>query len=329
MQIHYNYIDRLKGISILFVVMMHLTNWTFQQSENEISFVFGAFTMPLFFFLSGLVITSIPDRNKLCTKFQRFLSPFIFVGLAFALFPQGIEGLGIFFTTSNKTGYWYLFVLAIFYCQLAFLRFNDTDRSAKGICLDIGSLIGLTAFFYFCEYTLPLEITELLSLDKIRTQWPFFFFGYLVHKYNMIRWFENDVVFTIALISIIPLYFLQRINPHTFILISLSIIISLVVLFRRRNNAHTVVENELVRLGKGSLDIYIYHYFFIRPIGGYRMTELGEWLQRTDNWILEFFILVIIAVVTSYCCLLIGHVLRQSRILTFIIYGMRLERYDK
>ena len=236
--------------------------------------------------------------------------------------------MGQFFTTSYKTGYWYLFVLAIFYCILALLKFNDTCHSTKGICFDISALIGLTAIFYFFENTLSPEISTILSLDLIRSLWAFFFFGYLARKYNLIKWLEKDIVFTIALVSIIPLFFLQRITPHAFVLISFFMIISLVVLFRRRDSAQSIVENELVRLGKGSLDIYIYHYFFIRPIGGYRMTEFGEWLQRTDNWLLEFFILTVIAVITSYCCLLIGRVLRQSRILTFIIYGKKLEQYD-
>ena len=77
MQIHYNYIDRLKGVAILFVVMMHLTNWTFQQSDNAISFVLGAFTMPLFFFLSGVVITSIPDRKNYPRSFRISSFPFL------------------------------------------------------------------------------------------------------------------------------------------------------------------------------------------------------------------------------------------------------------
>lgn len=329
MKERYNYIDRLKGITILLVVMVHLTNWTFIQNGNAISFVFGPIIMPVFFFLSGVVVTSIPDRHKLRQKLLRYLSPFFVVGLSFALLLRGIDGIGEFFHSSEKTGYWYLYVLAIFYCILTLLRFNNVNKSVKGICVDCCAWLGFTMLFYLGEQTLHADITDLLSLDRIREQWPFFFFGYMTRKYDLLRWFEKDYIFSTALISIIPLYFLQRTNPHTFIVISTCIIISFTVLFRRRTNETSFLENELTKIGKGSLDIYIFHYFFLRPVGGYRFTELGEWLQQTNNWLLEFFILTIIAVLTSYCCLLIGHVIRQSKILSIIIYCKRLENNVK
>lgn len=57
------YIDRLKGLAILFVVMGHI--FLFSEHENDcINKFIGTFNMPLFMFLSGLVISTPPILKR-------------------------------------------------------------------------------------------------------------------------------------------------------------------------------------------------------------------------------------------------------------------------
>lgn len=57
------YIDRLKGLAIILVVMGHI--FGFSQPEDGINTFIYTFHMPLFMFLSGLVI-SCPPISRRC-----------------------------------------------------------------------------------------------------------------------------------------------------------------------------------------------------------------------------------------------------------------------
>lgn len=54
------YIDRLKGLAILLVVIGHLMAFCSAGERNPIYEVVCSFHMPLFMFLSGLVMTHTP-----------------------------------------------------------------------------------------------------------------------------------------------------------------------------------------------------------------------------------------------------------------------------
>ncbi len=56
------YIDRLKGLAIILVVMGHI--FGFSQPEDGINTFIYTFHMPLFMFLSGLVISAPPISRK-------------------------------------------------------------------------------------------------------------------------------------------------------------------------------------------------------------------------------------------------------------------------
>jgi fucose 4-O-acetylase-like acetyltransferase len=56
------YIDRLKGLAIILVVMGHIIG--FSQPEDGINTFIYTFHMPLFMFLSGLVISAPPRPSE-------------------------------------------------------------------------------------------------------------------------------------------------------------------------------------------------------------------------------------------------------------------------
>lgn len=55
-----NYIDRMKGMAIFLVVMGHVYFFAFEQSGSVWFDVISSFHMPLFMFLSGLVVCPPP-----------------------------------------------------------------------------------------------------------------------------------------------------------------------------------------------------------------------------------------------------------------------------
>lgn len=104
--IHYNYIDRLKGLAIILVVIGHILSFSMMGGKNPINTVITSFHMPLFMFLSGLVIKEPKIGKKLLARFLQLLAPFLVVGLLFNLCIN--DTFESFFANGFKKGYWYL-----------------------------------------------------------------------------------------------------------------------------------------------------------------------------------------------------------------------------
>ena len=113
------YIDRMKGAAILFVVMGHYVIYSLAQKDIILELI-GSFHMPFFMFLSGLVIYEIPNMRKNIRKVIALLMPFLTVSFLYVLFIG--ESYFHLLQSAFKFGYWYLYVLAVFYMFLQILR---------------------------------------------------------------------------------------------------------------------------------------------------------------------------------------------------------------
>ena len=123
MNAHYEYIDRLKGLAIILVVMGHVLLYCccscdFPRAMADfIGKGIYSFHMPLFMFLSGIVVSDFPHAAKLRRKLPQWLVPCVAIGLIYS-FTIG-DSVRSFVTNDFKGGYWYLFVLSEFYIFLA------------------------------------------------------------------------------------------------------------------------------------------------------------------------------------------------------------------
>lgn len=139
-----DYIDRLKGLTIFFVVMGHVYGMVFSQS-NDIFYKFiYSFHMPLFMFLSGLVACSgvvAPywGIGKFSKKLKGLLLPLIVFGMCFTttISKDFLTSLIGFLESPNKNGYWYLMTLAVFYVSLSFYRLNVKQKWYIDVALAI------------------------------------------------------------------------------------------------------------------------------------------------------------------------------------------------
>lgn len=180
-----NWIDRLKGVAIILVVMGHLYCKCLHttNSENDVFFsVIQAFHMPLFMFLSGVVISTIPSLRKMLRKSIQLMIPAILVGSVLTLFT-GREIVGMFMS-SSKYGYWYLYVLALFYWILLFFKLLP-----QGKWTGLGGAFLMSALIWLglkgVENLLPKELSDALSIPFASTNWLYFAFGVIFTKYNM------------------------------------------------------------------------------------------------------------------------------------------------
>lgn len=130
-----NYIDRMKGMAIFFVVMGHVYFFGFEQSGSIVFKAISSFHMPLFMFLSGLVacsgiVSPYWSMAKLWRKLRGLLMPLLVFGICFSLTlsSDALSCIQGFLESPNKNGYWYLMSLAVFYVSLYAYRLNVKQK---------------------------------------------------------------------------------------------------------------------------------------------------------------------------------------------------------
>lgn len=309
-----NYIDRLKGFTILFVVMGHLI-----VQRDIIYELISSFHMPLFIFLSGYVASSPSSFSIISGKFRKLMFPFFVVGTCHVLFLKAsfIHAL----LSTYKAGYWYLYVLFCFYIFLIPFKWNKV-KGFKGIIIDfIIAIIIFCILLFLHKVTAPNPSNDLFSIGQFVQYWPFFIIGFFCKKYDVVRkLYDYNIIYGIALVLYLT-FFIFYINGYAYLYKFLAImaITCLIYLFYSHEHLNNVFENELSRFGKNSLDIYIFHFFLLKTLN---IKSFGVWFYQSENILLESMFLIFFSIILAYICLCIGKLIRKSRALSFIVYGI-------
>lgn len=317
---HYEYIDRLKGFTMLLVVIGHLSIFTFGNYISDIGCFLSQFHMQLFFFLSGIVISGAVGWRKCGKKMLRFLLPVATVGLFLSVsIGKGINGI---LFDKFRSGYWYLVTLAEFYVVVTLLSFNSSQKHRGGVLLDALFLLAPT---FLCRYLTDFNQTSVglvVGTDKW-FYWQFFFGGVLCRKYSLLKLLGcHNIIYTLTFVGAIPvMYAAVHVNGHFGWLVPWCFILPIVYIFRHREHADTKLERFFSQIGRKSIDVYIYHYFFLIPVGAFNLKSIGKWLGSTNNVLLEFLLCAVIAAFIAWMCLGIGYVVRQSNLLKKVVYG--------
>lgn len=320
------YIDRLKGFAILCVVVGHFTLWAYGMNNDPMHDFVYLFHMPLFIFLSGIVIGSAPKLSKVLVKAFQFLCPFFIVGLTYTAFIKG--NFHDFITGHYKYGYWYLMVLTISYFLLLPFQISNNKRNGTYIAIDI--ILALCIYFILnlVIRILPLNIVDTLGLGLVCAYWPYFILGYITRKYTLTKWLmSHNIIMSLAMIIIIPasiMYFSS--HGHMYNLIALAFIVILMYLFKQREERTSIIEQELSRFGKGSLNIYIFHYFVINYIN---LSTVGDWLVSSGNLLISALLNISISIIVAYIAYGFGHLIQQSELIKGIVYGNYIKRLIK
>lgn len=147
------YIDQGKAVAMLFVVFGHINLFEVYGDGNISTCLVSKYTsivqLTLFMFLSGLVASSTPLRHKeaiiqLLQKARHLLIPFFVVGVLFA-YVVCHKDLWDFLSNSPKLGYWYLWVLFLYYITHYIYRLI-VSHFKKNVWLDIA--VGGVIYFY-------------------------------------------------------------------------------------------------------------------------------------------------------------------------------------
>ena len=154
--------------------------------------------------------------------------------------------------------------------------------------------------------------------------WLFFSFGIAFHKLELLKKLEKySWLPSAALLFFIVNYLLFHhygIVLHLMQMAAMAFIIFIVMVYQKiRCWLNRRVVSQLAFIGKNTLDVYIYHFFFV--CGPWmNLKGLGLWFSTTQNVWLEFFFLVVCSVLIAYITIFVGKVIKELWI-SKIIYG--------
>lgn len=323
-----NYIDWLKGIAIISVVMGHILLFVFYPSGGfgksfTYRFIYSIH-MPLFIFLSGLVVSYkfesiITTCKKLLIKARLLLTPLILVGILYALW----NGYTIYaFTTSPlKIGYWYLLTLfelyVIYYVIYSFSFFSNS------IIEDLikGSLIWL--IFKGLVYPhLDEDLMSIIQFNQLIIYWPFFLVAAMINKYQLQdKLFSNNNLFTVSLLVFGGLFIYKEYAPIDNLMmypLQFAGIFCIIYLVYKVKDMKNSTLDRLNVIGRNSLDIYIFHYFYIHV--GY-MKVVGNYFLEYPNFIMETIVTLVYALIIVYCSIYTGKLLRGSKVISKVLFN--------
>lgn len=345
-----NYFDMLKGVAIFLVVMGHVITMCVREIDHTKLFKFIEHVhMPMFFFISGWFAYKVnSDGAPVCPspagRAKRLLLPMLAVSTLWIFYaPQtGIESpldstiKGLWFNVW-KNGYWFTLVLfEIFLIYAATLPVLRRCKSVAGCAAVAAAVWGV---LIVCEaFVVPPAISSLLSLELLVSFYPAFAFGVVARRYSQsfMSAVHKSGYQTVAIIILCLCMYLccwpWEFNLNRLSIIALNALLHIALVFPAlavfehwSNNAFAPQAGVLARgvascwqyIGQKSLAIYLLHYFFLFPMGGFRQTLLSFSVSFVPMLVFTaFWAACIIGVV-----LLVEKFLQPSRLLTRLLTG--------
>lgn len=333
------YIDALRGFTMILVVFHHVVAycWHITLKSGSMNYYFLQMRMPMFFFISGFVLYKASvtwDWQQIVRFFRKkipvqLIAPFIFflvfIHVSHIPFVEAI-------TNKSKAGYWFTFVLLVYYVFYATIRFCIRNERWAGIVMVLLGLvlykINLPAFYN----AIPLPESVKGGLSMI--YWEYFLFfvlGTLVKRnFKLVeKYLDKGIILTVCILF----YFLVN-GFRTRIPINRSIIELLLTLsalvfvfsFFRIHRARFSKEHALGRtlqyIGRRTLDVYLIHFFLIpERLSNFNSVFLDHPMQIIADTSTLVISLIIIAM-----SLLIGNIIRLSPLLAHWVFGTKITK---
>lgn len=323
-----NYIDRMKGMAILIVVLAHVFLFSFDMSDSIIFRFCASFEMPLFMFISGFVayidshFNNTRCAQKLRKRFVSYICPAFVVSYVVALYDFLIlDNREIDIVDTLTGGLWYLKALAIFSFLQAILM-KCKNAKTELLLIAVAEVVFLVGW-----KTCPL-LYQLFCLEHCFFFYPFFMLGYYSRKYDLVKVLKSrNWIFTVSLIGYVCLlnasidgYVLRFLSER--IVRPVFAITAITYLFAIRENVENRLEKWLNRIGTKTLDIYIYHGVLIQSF--YSCFDF-RFVKQTgsvmNNPITYCMIALLTTLLLAYVSMAIGVLVRKSNFLEKIVYG--------
>lgn len=286
----------------------------------------------MFFLISGFVLykSSVVWNVRQIVAFFRkkipvqLLSPLLF----FVVFMHvwTIDYRDGFFN-DPKYGYWFTYVLFIYYVIYAVVRFIIRTNKSDIVLLVIGICLLPVGWPRLAEFIpVPVEILSFLSFQH----WKYFLFfvlGTLLKKYysQVIAIINGNWLLTICIVfyfminaykDVIPVH--REIKAFFLTIAGLVILFSFFYkqqdLFSKKNRLGCTMQY----MGRRTLDVYLIHHFLLP-----RNLTIVTVFKDHPMPVLEFAASSALAILIIALCLLVSNVIRLSPFLAHWLFGVK------
>lgn len=326
------YIDAMRGLTMILVVYSHICLFCLDDVLLGFNSTFILFRLPCFFFISGWLFEPVSRRPFLQIAHKKFkvqiVPTFIFL-LLYAPPPEFFHQLG-----TAKGGYWFTFALfEYFIIYMLSVRCCWRWTWLVALAVSVGSFsfianqnhLRLIAPDY--SFLSPLlDIAGFLSIGVWR-YYLFFYIGTFVRQH-----FDAFVRFTnnpwIVIILIVVFWSIASTShPESAVLeylrFSLGGIFGMFMMFVLfRHSASWLkrlhISKPLQYVGTRTLDVYLLHYFFLPKF----LASYCPLLHSYNNSLLEFMVIIPIALIVVLISLITSYILRLSPFLAKYLFGV-------
>lgn len=325
-----DYIDEIRGLAILLVVVGHLIQFNGFSVNNPIFEFIYSFHMPLFFAISGYITQRL---TTICTlnEYLGFIKK-KFISLIIPLLVWSLIVNHFFFveqwevvTWQNildciaSPGLWFLKMLFIILCFYGIFNWLTNVLKIKGIFKIIISLIPI-ALFTFASVYIKLEGINLIMFSYA------FYLGVVISKYsNIEKLCSNDLW-----VAVIACVFMMLSTQWNFggdymddlykVIISTCAFILCLNIFRK-GQFNIRIKHALQALGINSLAIYIIQFYLCHID---ITNSIGNILKVPS--IILFIIAIVLAVPICYICIFISKIINANKLLSFFLLGKRINK---
>lgn len=167
---------------------------------------------------------------------------------------------------------------------------------------------------------LPPTVVGTLSLNMVYGNWMYFFAGFFVWQHvRALKFMCNDYVEVLCLVGIVVYFaFDLQVVSRFFPFLPIGV---LICAFRRREHSGGFVNSQLSWIGKNTLYIYVFHYFFL---GVVNLCSIYKPLVSTHNYLAELVLILAMSLVLAYVSACVGRILRSNRLLRLVLFGNAL-----
>lgn len=330
------YIDAMRGFTMILVVYSHICHFCLGDSLLGYNRIFFLFRLPCFFFISGWLFEPVSRRSFIQIARKKFMvqivPTFIFL-LLLAPPPEFFHQLG-----ALKGGYWFTFVLFEF-----FLIYMLSVRCCWRCSWLVALMISVASFCFASHqnylriispnysYLSPiLDLAGFLSVGLWR-YYLFFYIGTLVRRHfdSFVRVTSKPWVIILITIGFFAISLTDHPDSHIleYFRFNLGGVLGMIMVFVIfRLSADWLKQLHLSRplqyVGTRTLDIYLLHYFFLPRF----LMAYSPQLHAYNNSLLEFFVIMSIALVVLLLSLLASYILRLSPFLAKYLFGVEYQK---
>lgn len=331
------YIDALRGLAMLMVVMVHIEGFSLFIEEFHISLFrrfCEAIMLPLFFFISGFVINRLSFKG-LVINFFRLLIPALLLGIIYSMYIQ--KDIMSFFCNIYKYGYW--FTITLFEM---FIILYGAIKVSKNRVNEIKSLVVIAYILYILKIPFNnnptlIKIGDIFCLHQLFLYFQYFAIGYILthirELYN--RLINSELIVSLSIIIFGCALYVKCIYTDEQLAVSIPLKIyralqdpilgyTGIIIFLRYFHSieefllKSVSGKLLCIIGRHTLEIYLLHYFFLP-----KLAFVGTFLNKYPNIVLELLICLFISTIVICLSLLLGWLIRTNDILGFVFLGSK------